>query len=128
MLFLDFSSVFNTFISRHLISKLAPLASAPIKYKQQMHISFCGWAKVSPVSSLQVPVHLRAVSCTLLLTMMTHDCCAKSTTNYIVKVADDTTVVDLIQDDSDLGYREKVKQLVYWLKANNLVLIVQMTK
>ena len=41
---------------------------------------------------------------------MTHDCFPRFTTNHMVKLADDTTVVGLIRDDNDLDYREEVEQ------------------
>ncbi|XP_061817520.2 uncharacterized protein [Nerophis lumbriciformis] len=56
---------------------------------------------------------------------MTHDCCARSTTNHIVKY---TTVVGLIRDNNDIDYREEVKHLVDWCTTNNLVLNVDKTK
>uniref|UniRef100_A0A3Q3GZR9 Alkylated DNA repair protein AlkB homologue 8 N-terminal domain-containing protein n=1 Tax=Labrus bergylta TaxID=56723 RepID=A0A3Q3GZR9_9LABR len=59
---------------------------------------------------------------------MTHDCCARSTTNHIVKFADDTTVVGLIRDNNDMDYREEVKHLVDWCRTNNLTLNVDKTK
>ncbi|XP_061826589.1 uncharacterized protein [Nerophis lumbriciformis] len=59
---------------------------------------------------------------------MTHDCCARSTTNHIVKYADDTTVVGLIRDNNDMDYREEVKHLVDWCRTNKLVLNVNKTK
>nr|XP_061780940.1 uncharacterized protein LOC133572176 [Nerophis lumbriciformis]XP_061780941.1 uncharacterized protein LOC133572176 [Nerophis lumbriciformis] len=59
---------------------------------------------------------------------MTHDCCARSTTNHIVKYADDTTVVGLIRDNNDMDNREEVKHLVDWCRTNNLVLNVNKTK
>ncbi|XP_072770291.1 uncharacterized protein [Nerophis lumbriciformis] len=59
---------------------------------------------------------------------MTHDCCARSTTNHIVKYADDTTVVGLIRDNNDMDYREEVKHLVDWCRTNNLVLNLDKTK
>ncbi|XP_072771147.1 uncharacterized protein [Nerophis lumbriciformis] len=59
---------------------------------------------------------------------MTHDCCARSTTNHIVKYADDTTVVGLIRDNNDMDYREEVKHLVDWCRTNNLVLNIDKTK
>ncbi|KAF3691481.1 hypothetical protein EXN66_Car007156 [Channa argus] len=59
---------------------------------------------------------------------MTHDCPFRSTTNHIVKYADDTTVMGFIQDYSDLAYRQEVNHLVDWSVANNLSLNVEKNK
>ncbi len=45
---------------------------------------------------------------------MTHDCRARFSTNHVVKYADDTTVVDLIQDDNEQANGEEERQLVDW--------------
>ena len=134
LLFLDFSSAFNTIIPQHLISKLAPLGFST-------HL--CNWLldflshrpqsvrlgnNVSSVISLSTGSPQGCVLSPLLFTLMTHDCCARSTTNHIVKFADDTTVMGLILDDIDLDYREEVNHLVDWCETNNLVLNVEKTK
>ncbi|XP_030584619.1 uncharacterized protein ldlrad2 [Archocentrus centrarchus] len=68
-----------------------------------------------------IPQHLHRIppqGCLLspvLFTLMTHDCVPKSATNYIVKYADDTTVVGLIKDDNDLAYREEVELIPAWI-------------
>ena len=64
----------------------------------------------------------------LLFTLMAHDCCARSTTNQIVKFADDRIVVGLICDNNDTAYMEEVKHLVDWCKTNNLALNADKTK
>ena len=64
----------------------------------------------------------------LLFTLMTHDCCARSSSNHIIKFADDTTVVGLISSDDDSAYREEVLQLINWCDINNLHLNVNKTK
>ncbi|KAK3517435.1 hypothetical protein QTP70_010674 [Hemibagrus guttatus] len=48
--------------------------------------------------------------------------------NYIVKFADDTTVVGLINKNSKSAYREEVQWLTAWCKANNLSLNVEKPK
>lgn len=56
---------------------------------------------------------------------MIHDCCAKFRTNHIVKYADDTTVVGLIQGGDKKNYREEVKLFTDWCRVNNLTLNVE---
>lgn len=64
----------------------------------------------------------------LLFTLLTHDCVATHSSNSIIKFADDTTVVSLISKNDELAYREEVKQLTDWCRANNLSLNVDKTK
>ena len=62
----------------------------------------------------------------LLYSPFTHDYMAKHNSNTIIKFADDTTVVGLINDDT--AYREEVRDLAIWCKNNNLSLNVIKTK
>ncbi|GAA6107797.1 uncharacterized protein LOC121182596, partial [Tachysurus ichikawai] len=48
--------------------------------------------------------------------------------NHIIKFADDTTVVGLINNNDESAYREEVQQLTAWCRANNLSLNVDKTK
>ena len=45
-----------------------------------------------------------------------------------MKFADNTTVVGLIRDDHELGYREEIEQLICWCSKNNLILNMDKTK
>ncbi|KAI4897985.1 hypothetical protein NFI96_002273 [Prochilodus magdalenae] len=63
----------------------------------------------------------------LLFTLLTHDCCAKYSSNHIIRFADDTTVICLISND-DSAYREEVNQLVAWCDSNNLSLNLDKTR
>lgn len=126
---IDFSSALNTIIPQHLLNKLAPLG---------LGIPQCNWlldfltnrpqgADGKQHLQRHLPEHRLPKGCVLsplLFTLMTHDCCARFSTNHIVKNADNTTVVGLISDDEELVYREKVRQLVKWCNTNNLVLNV----
>lgn len=129
MLFVDFSSAFNTIIPQHLVSKLGPLGLSP---------PVCNWILVFLTDRPQ-SVHMGTntsdtiwlstgslqgcVLSPLLLTLMTHDCCARSATNHIIKYTADTRMVSLIQDNMELAYREEVKHLMDWCTGNNLFLV-----
>nr|XP_061803034.1 cilia- and flagella-associated protein 74-like [Nerophis lumbriciformis] len=64
----------------------------------------------------------------LLYTLYTHDCSASSTSNLIVKFADDTTVLGLISNDDETDYRREVQHLESWCHKNNLALNTKKTK
>jgi hypothetical protein len=64
----------------------------------------------------------------LLYSLFTHDRLAKHDSNTIIKFADDTTVVALINDKDETVYREEVRDLAVWCQDNNLSLNVSKTK
>lgn len=134
MLFIDFSSAFNTVIPSKLISKLSQLGiSTPI----------CNWildfltnrpqsVKLDNLSSsiitLNTGVPQGCVLSPLLYSLFTHDCVPVYGSNTIIKFADDTTVVGLIKDDDESAYRDEVQHLAVWCATNNLELNTQKTK
>lgn len=64
----------------------------------------------------------------LLFSLCTHDCTASYDNNLIVKYADDTTVIGLINSNDESLYRAEVQNLVRWSEANNLTLNASKTK
>ncbi len=134
MLFIDFSSAFNTIIPQQLINKLNLLG---------LNNSLCNWIldfltgkpqsvrvghNTSSTTTLSTGAPQGCVLSPLLFTLLTHDCTAKFSSNHIIKFADDTTVVGLISNNDETYYREEVAQLAEWCGANNLSLNVEKTK
>ncbi len=124
MLFIDFSSAFNTIIPQQLINKLNLLG---------LNNSLCNWILDFLTGRPQsVRVGHNTSSTTTLSTGApqgcTHDCTAKFSSNHIIKFADDTTVVGLISNNDETHCREEVAQLAEWCGANNLSLNVEKTK
>ncbi|KAK1786882.1 hypothetical protein P4O66_017263, partial [Electrophorus voltai] len=134
MLFIDFSSAFNTIVSQHLIGKLSLLG---------LNTSLCNWildfltgrpqfvrigSSTSNTTTLSTGAPQGSVLSPLLFTLLTHDCAAMHNLNHIIKFAGDTTVVGLINKDNESAYREEVQELVSWCKVNNLYLNVDKTK
>ncbi|XP_053702104.1 uncharacterized protein LOC128747907 [Synchiropus splendidus] len=134
MLFLDFSSAFNTIIPQDLVHKLEQLG---------VETSMCNWlldfltnrtqsvrvgGNTSSVISQNIGSPQGCVLSPLLFTLLTHDCRPKYSSNHILKYADDTMVVGLIQDNDELVYREEVQHLVDWCETNNLALNLDKTK
>ncbi len=128
ILFVDFSSAFNTIIPDTLQNKLTQL-SVPT--------SICQWI-TSFLTDRQQLVRLGKFSsntCTistgapqgcilspLLFSLYTNDCTSKDPSVKLLKFADDTTLICLIQDGDESAYRQEVKELAVWCSLNNLEL------
>ncbi|KAI3353809.1 hypothetical protein L3Q82_005035 [Scortum barcoo] len=113
MLFVDFSSAFNTVIPDKLILKLHNLG---------LPSSLCHWIRDFLTNRPQVVRIGDNTSSTLVLstgtpqgcvlspalfTLFTSDCSAIHSTNTIVKFEDDTTIVGLISHNDETHYRER---------------------
>ncbi len=128
ILFVDFSSDFNTIIPDTLLHKLSQL-SGPT--------SICQWI-TSFLADRQQEVRLGKFSSNtylistgapqgcvfspLLLCLYTYDCTTKDPSVKLLKFADDTTMIGLIQDGDESAYRQEVKELAVWCSLNNLEL------
>ncbi len=58
----------------------------------------------------------------LLFSLYTNDCTSKDPSVKLLKFADDTTLIGLIQDGDESAYRQEVKELAVWCSLNNLEL------
>ena len=130
MLFIDYSSAFNTIVPSKLITKLRILG---------LNTSPCNWildfltgrpqavrvgSNTSAMLILNTGAPQGCVLSPLLYSLFTHNCMASHDSNNIIKFADDTTVVGLITDNDETGYREEVRDLAIWCQNNNLSLNV----
>ena len=130
MLFIDYSSAFNTIVPSKLIIKLEALGLNP---------SLCNWVldfltgrpqvvkvgnNISTSLTLNTGAPQGCVLSPLLYSLFTHDCLVMHTSNSIIKFADDTTVVGLISNNDETAYREEVRALGVWCQENNLSLNV----
>ncbi len=128
ILLVDFSSAFNTIIPDTLLNKLTQL-SVPT--------SICQWI-TSFLTDRQQLVRLGKFSSStrttstgapqgcvlspLLFSLYTNDCTSKDPSAKLLKFADDTTVIGLIQDGDESAYRQEVKELAVWCSLNSLKL------
>ncbi|KAI7806272.1 hypothetical protein IRJ41_003060 [Triplophysa rosa] len=58
----------------------------------------------------------------LLFSLYTNDCTAQDPSVRLLKFADDTTLIGLIQDGDESAYRQEAEQLAVWCSHNNLEL------
>ncbi len=58
----------------------------------------------------------------LLFSLYTNDCTSKDPSVKLLKFADNTTLIGLIQDGDESAYRQEVKELAVWCNLNNLEL------
>uniref|UniRef100_A0A8C6LAW8 Reverse transcriptase domain-containing protein n=1 Tax=Nothobranchius furzeri TaxID=105023 RepID=A0A8C6LAW8_NOTFU len=134
MLFIDFSSAFNTIIPNIFVAKLINLNLPP---------TTCGWIKDflticpqavrfgdkrSSTLMLSTGSPQGCVLSPLLFTIYTHDCIPIPRSNKIIKFADDTTLVGLIHNNDDAAYRDEVCHLSEWCDDHNLSLNIKKTK
>ncbi|KAI4879135.1 hypothetical protein NFI96_007722 [Prochilodus magdalenae] len=134
MLFVDFTSAFNTMIPQTLTGKLFSLG---------LRSSLCNWVLDFLTNRPQsVRIHNLSSSTTilstgspqgcvlspLLFTLLTYDCSPIHPGCHIVKFADDTAVVGCITNSDESGYRQEVEHLEGWCRKNNLCINVKKTK
>ncbi len=128
ILFVDFSSAFNTIIPDTLQNKLTQLS---------IPTSVCQWI-TSFLTDRQQLVRLGKFSSStrttstgapqgcvlspLLFSLYTNDCTSKDPSVKLLKFADDTTLIGLIQDGDESAYRQELKELAIWCSLNKLEL------
>jgi hypothetical protein len=136
MLFIDYSSTFNTIVPSKLITQLRTL---------ELNTSLCNRILDFLTGHLQVVrvgnntsttlilntgapsgVHAQSPPVLPVLSFMTAR--ARHHSNTIIKFADDTTVVGLITNHDETAYMEEVKDLAVWCQDNNPLLNVIKTK
>ncbi len=129
ILFVDFSFAFNTIIPDTLQNKLT---------QPSVHTSFCQWINsfltdkqqlvrlgkyTSSTRTISTGSPQDCVLSPLLFSLYMNDCTSKDPSVKILKFADDTTLIGLIQDsDDESAYRQEVKELAVWCSLNNLEL------
>ncbi len=128
ILFVDFSSAFNTVIPDTLQNKLTQL-SVPTSVCQwinsfltdrQQLVRLGKYTSSTRTTSTGAPQG--CVLSPLLFSLYTNDCTSKDPSVKLLKFADDTTLIGLIQDGDESAYRQEVKELAVWCSLNNLEL------
>ena len=134
ILFLDFSSAFNTIIPQKLSMKLCDLNLNPLTCKwilsfltERTQVVKCN-GRLSSSLTLNTGAPQGCCLSPFLFTLFTNDCVSNHNSVLVVKFSDDTTVSGLITDADESVYRGEVERLVGWCDANNLMLNVSKTK
>ncbi|KAF0031978.1 hypothetical protein F2P81_016533 [Scophthalmus maximus] len=134
MLFVDFSSAFNTVIPSKLNTKLGDLGfNNPLRHwlmdfltNRPQYVK--SGHTCSTTITLNTGVPQGCVLSPFLYSLFTHDCRPVHGSNTIIKFADDTTVIGLISNNDETAYREEVQHLAAWCADNNLLLNTSKTK
>ncbi|KAK3550116.1 hypothetical protein QTP86_020664 [Hemibagrus guttatus] len=128
LLFVDFSSAFNTIIPILLQTKLTQL-SVPSSICQWITsfltdrhqlVKLGKFMSNSRTTSTGAP--RGCVLSPLLFSLYTNDCTSTDPSVKLLKFTDDTTVIGLIQDGDESAYRQEIEQLAAWCSRNNLEL------
>ncbi len=134
LLFIDYSSAFNTIVPIKLTNKLTGLG---------LNTSLCDWiqnfltgrpqvVKVGQYTSNSITLNVGApqgcVLSPLLYSLYTHDCVSSHRSTSIIKFADDTVVLGLISNYDETAYLDEVERLTSWCQDNCLSLNVSKTK
>ncbi len=120
LLFIDYSSAFNTIVPIMLAVKLTDLC---------LNSSLCDWiqdfltgrpqvVKVGQFTSNPITLNVGApqgcVLSPLLYSIYTHDCVSSHSSNSIVKFADDTVVLGRISNNDETAYLDELERLTSW--------------
>ena len=134
ILFIDYSSAFNTIIPQKLFVKLCAM---------DIDLSMCHWildfllnrqqvvkfnGNFSDVMLLNTGAPQGCVLSPLLYSLFTNDCVSHHESVKITKFADDTTLAGLIKCEDESAYHNEVSNLVKWCGENNLLLNASKTK
>ncbi|KAI3365423.1 hypothetical protein L3Q82_010502 [Scortum barcoo] len=134
ILFLDFSSAFNTIQPTLLRDKLSRMGVDPQLMDwisdyltgRPQYVGLKDITSDTVVSSTGAPQG--TVLAPLLFTLYTSDFCYNSELCHIQKYADDTAIVGCIRDDREEEYRKLVGDFAAWCHTNHLQLNTSKTK
>ncbi len=134
LLFIDYSSAFNTIVHIKLTNKLTGFG---------LNTTLCDWIQdfltgrpqvvklgqfTSNFITLNVGAPQGCILSPLLYSLYTHDCVSSHISTSIIKFADDTVVLGLISNNDETAYLDEVERLTSWCQDNRLSLNVSKIK
>ncbi len=132
ILFVD--SAFNTIIPDTLQNKMTQL-SVPTSICQCINSFLTDRQQLvrlgkytSSARTISTGAPQGCVLSTLLFSLYTNNCTSKDPSVKLLKFADDTTLIGLIQDVDESAYRQEVKELAVWCSLNNLLNILKIVE
>ncbi len=125
---MDFISAFNTIMPDLLSDKVTQLSVSSSIFQwitsfltdRQQLVRLCKLTSRTLTISTGDPQG--CVLSPLLFSLYTNDCTSKDPSAKLLKFADNTTVIGLIEDGDKSAYRQEVEQLAVWRSLNNLEL------
>lgn len=129
VLFIDYSSAFNTVVQSKLVLKLReqPYLFLGVELFNKQAPDGNNLRKSSTLI-LNIGVPQCCCLSLLLYSLFTHNCVARHESNSIIKFTNNTTVIGLIASDNKATYSREVKDLTVWCHNNNLYLNVDKSK
>ena len=134
VLFIDFSSAFNTIVPHKLFSKLTDMCVEEFlcKWVLDFLLDRSQVVRVGSSTSRSLTLNIGAsqgcVLSPLLFSLFTNDNVSHDPSVVILKFSDDTTLEGLISDGDESAYRAEVARVSGWCVANDLDLNVTKTK
>ena len=135
ILFVDFSSAFNTIQPHILANKLKNdlnmniyLVSWILEFltNRTQYVNFC--SSKSSVITTNTGAPQGCVISPVLFTIYTNDCSINTDNIKLIKFADDSTIQGLIQNDDDRDYFDFIEYFTNWCDNHYLLLNVRKTK
>ncbi len=126
MLFIDYSSSFNTIVPSELVIELRDLRLNTALYDWILNF-LTGTRQAVRIGSTTSTVTLNTsaprgcVFSLLLFSLFTHDCMATNSSNNIVKFADSMTIIGLVIGNNEMAYGEEVRALTSLCQDSNNV-------
>ena len=135
LLFVDFSSAFNTLQPHVLLNTLQLMNVNPFITKWYHSFLTNRTQQVRVNRTLSEPLTISTgapqgcVSSPVLFTLYTNECTCSTANNYMIKFSDDTAILGLMSDTSDTAvYKHEIQNFVQWCDKHFLILNVKKTE